>query len=204
MGVNVPIPMKDPADYLDYEECERFIDAAQNMKDRIILGLLWKCGLRAFEVGYLRKKSIVEDDECIIVFGKGKRRQRVPVTPDLMGWMKTFTAGFEPEDYLFPTKAECKHLTRFAVFRLVKKYSKITGIEVTKANRPMHPHAFRHSLAIFLVKMGVPLPKVQMILRHSSLVPTTYYLQFSKEELAEDYLQAWEKAKQQKVVEDNV
>jgi integrase/recombinase XerD len=189
--------MRDLGDYIDFDEAERLISSANNIGEQMVIALLWRCGLRAFEIGRLKKKHLDTEEGVLIVEGKGGKAARVPVEPELLGWLKWAADQIEnPEDYLLEGKNR-KGVSRITVWRIVKRVAKKAGINITKSNRPLHPHSLRHSLAIWLVKMGVPLPKIQQILRHSSLVPTTYYLQFSTKELAEDYLLAWEKARRE-------
>ena len=196
MPESQPIPMKDLGDYIDYEEAEKVLATADNTRDKILIGLLWCCGLRASELGTIQWKNIDFDDNAIIVIGKGKKAGRVPVEPRLMEWIKEFNMlYYNPDGYLLEGNSG-KGIGRSMIWRLVDKYSKKSGVLVTKSNRKLHPHSFRHSLAIWMVKMGVPIPKIQQILRHSSLNATTYYLQFSTKELSEDYLNAWKKARE--------
>lgn len=194
MAANTPIPMKDPADYIEFEEAERLLSYAENIRDKLILGLLWRCGLRVSEIGKLRRKHILDQEGVIIVQGKGGKSMRMPVETELFTWVIDYCSGLHPEEYLFSGYGG-KGISRFQIWKILDKYSKLSGITVTKSNRKLHPHSLRHSLAIWMVRMGVPLPKIQQILRHSSLVRTTYYLTFSLKELAEDYLKAWERAK---------
>jgi hypothetical protein len=44
-------------------------------------------------------------------------------------------------------------------------------------------HAFRHTYAVHLVQMGVPLPQVQELLGHVSLTTTARYLKMTGAEL---------------------
>ena len=41
----------------------------------------------------------------------------------------------------------------------------------------LHPHAFRHSFAVDLVREGVPIPLIQRQLGHANLSETAIYLQ---------------------------
>jgi len=63
---------------------------------------------------------------------------------------------------------------------IVKKYGKMIGVDI-------HPHTFRHSFAIHLVRSGLDLRRVQQLLGHSNLNTTQVYLQFKDEDLREGY-----------------
>ncbi len=191
MTTGQPIPMKNPADYIEYEEAERILASGDTLRDKIILGLLWRTGLRAMEIGRLKWKDI-DSDGAMIVHGKGNQDKRMPIEPRLLEMLEDYKYG-DDECYIIDGY-KGKGISPSMVFRIVRKYSIKSGVLLTKANTRVHPHCFRHSLAIWLVRSGVPLPKVQQILRHSSLSSTTYYLQFDMKELAEDYFNAWTKA----------
>ena len=188
---SIPIPMKDLGDYIDQEEADKLMLCPTDKRDRLVIALLWRCGLRAHEIGRLQWKHLDKDGRALIVIGKGKRAGRVPINKRIFKWLIE-EEDTDPESYIIEGNSG-KGLDRTTVWRIVKKYSELSGILVTKSNRPVHPHSLRHSLAIWLVKMGVPLPKIQQILRHTSLNATTYYLQFSSKELSEDYDNAWAK-----------
>jgi integrase/recombinase XerD len=204
-----PIPMAKIGDYLDYEDCLKYEQAAVTDKERILIGLLWRCGLRVSEAVSLRKinVNITKDnpeDSTISVIGKGGRPARVPVSIEMVPILDSYIYWLDDNSYLFPVTTKPSrsgHMTRQKAFLMIREMGKRCGIETTREGVRVHPHTFRHSLAIFLTKSGVPLPKIQQILRHSSLVPTTFYLQFNTKELAEDYHKAFERRKQD--VHDN-
>jgi len=200
-------PMKDLGDYITYNEAERMVSTADSIRNKSIIGLLWRCGLRTFEITRVKVRHLVLDDGVLVVEeGKGKKSARVPVEPELLGWLKELTVGKGPEDYIIEgygsdtTAHGIAGMNRSTIWRIVEKVSKEANVPVTSSNRPTHPHCLRHSLAIWLVQKGVPIAKVSQILRHSSLASTTCYLQFNIKELAADYLAAWEDAKKNEKV----
>jgi integrase/recombinase XerD len=71
-------------------------------------------------------------------------------------------------------------LSSVQVWNIVKKYGRMIGVDI-------HPHTFRHSFAIHLVRSGLDLRRVQQLLGHSNLNTTQVYLQFKDEDLREGY-----------------
>jgi integrase/recombinase XerD len=180
-----PTVMKDITGYLEFEEAERFVEAAGNLRNKLIILLLWRCGLRVSEVVELRKKQIYFGEKVVAVFGKGRKSRRVPVEQNLLELLKIYTKDMELDNRLF-------RISRFAVFKIVRKLGEKVGIERV-GEKTIHPHHFRHSFAIFMVRNGMPLTKLQTLLGHGSLSATTFYLQFKSKEISETYNKIWNK-----------
>lgn len=195
----IAVPMADPTTYLDYNECLSLENAAKTPRNRLLIALLWRCGLRVNEAISLKIENVKLDyddieNSVLLVVGKGGTKRRMPINIDLFQYLKEYIVG--KEGFLFPSHSKSGHLSKQWVAKILRKTGKGIGIEHDKGGKRIHPHTLRHSFAIFLVKSGVPLAKIQQLLRHSSLSSTTYYLQFSKEELAKDYHEAFRKAKE--------
>ena len=161
---NSPMVMRDITGYLEFEEAERFVNSTKTLRNRIIIMLMWRCGLRVSEVISIKKKHIYFGEKVLAVFGKGRKSRRIPIEYNLPEMLKEYTRDMKLDDKLFK-------ISRFAVFKIVRELGKKVGIEMI-GEKKIHPHHFRHSFAIFMVKNGMPLPKLQTILGHSSLTAT--------------------------------
>ncbi len=202
MTDNISAPMKDPTTYLDYPEAVKLEEAAFPPRNRLIVSLLFRCGLRANEVVKLRKKDVLIDPQApaesvLIVLSKGKKerkvRQRVFIDAQVQPLLSKYIESLGPDDFIFPSYSESGHLSTRYVQKIIENTGKKCGVMLDKGGNPIHPHTLRHSLAIFLVKSGVGISKIQQILRHKSLSSTSYYLTFSQKEVAQDYHRAFEK-----------
>ncbi len=190
--MKVAAPMTDPTTYLDYHDCVALEKSALDLKERLVVSLMFRCGMRVSEVMRLQKKDIIIEKDpthsVVIATGKREKKRRIPIFVGLQGALAAWVEPLKPEDWVFPSTYNTgRPLTvRWAQYMLDRVASK-AEIGYDKGGKKLHPHTLRHSLAIFLINQGMKLPKIQSILGHSSLASTSYYLQFSHSEIAEDY-----------------
>jgi integrase/recombinase XerD len=84
------------------EEVVRILNSPGNIKHKLLLWLIYSCGLRRSEVTNIKLKDIDRNRSLIhIREGKGMVDRIVPV-PDKV-WQKTdeYLAGYSPKEYLF-------------------------------------------------------------------------------------------------------
>ena len=188
-------PMKDLKGYMTPAECKKVVDAADNLRDTLLLRLLWRTGARISEVLSLELDDILYDDRVIIIKtlkrrkrkkgGKEKKR-RIPIDIETLKMIKEFTDSKK----IF--KGTVFHITRVAAFYIVRKCGAKAGITHV-GEKEIHPHHFRHSFAVeFIKKNPDSMRQLQMLLGHSSISTTAEYLQFSPTELREDYDRMWD------------
>ncbi|MBI2675610.1 MAG: tyrosine-type recombinase/integrase [Candidatus Aenigmarchaeota archaeon] len=199
------VPMKDPRGYISEEQVEKLIDATDNLRDRLMLQIMYRCGRRVSEVLLLSRDDILWEDKKII-FSILKRKKPIkelkPVDNDTLQLLKTYCEG---KSELKGLKKKTDGLRLFPVsrqyvFKLIRKLGAKTGI-VMVGKKMLHPHHLRHSFAVHQVKNNIKtaedLRKLQMYMGHSNIATTAHYLQFSPEELR-DVVNVWNRQKQSK------
>lgn len=193
--------MKDLKGYLKQEDVEKLIDAAQNLRDRLILQIMYRCGRRVSEVLAMKKGDIIWEENKII-FNILKRKRPVkelkPVDSGTMRLLKAYVDG-EVEIKGIKKRMEGELLfpvTRQYVFKMIRKIGKSVGIE-TVGDKKLHPHHLRHSFAVHQVRTNVKtaedLRKLQMYMAHANITTTSQYLQFSPDELR-SLVSGWDKS----------
>jgi len=165
-------------DYLEKEQVDEILNAAKtcNHRDYLLLRFMWRTGARVSEVINVTPKDIEHKNGVVnIRKAKGGRQRRVPLDQDTLKMLSDYVLALNiPEDQpVFP-------IQRNRVFNIVKKYGKMTGVNI-------HPHTLRHSFAINMVRGGTDLRRVQLMLGHTSLSITQVYLQFNDNDLREAY-----------------
>jgi integrase/recombinase XerC len=171
-----------------------FPDSWQGKTDKILLQLLYNTGIRQAELVSLKESQVDAYKNSIKVLGKGNKERIIPVSEDLMGFLKDYVADkrktFEKynADILLINEKGKKLYPKY-VYNAVKKYlSKITTISKKS------PHVLRHTFATHLMNNGADLNAVKELLGHSSLAATQIYTHNSIEKLKDIHKKAHPKA----------
>jgi integrase/recombinase XerC len=171
--------------------------AAFPERDRLMLELLYGCGIRNSELTGINLDDIRLSAEAILIRGKGKKERYVPFGDSV----KTALACYLPErQKLLETtrrhlpalliNRRAGPLTTRSVGRIVKK------IAVAKGLSPdVHPHTLRHAFGTHMLEEGADLRAIQEILGHERLATTQRYTQLSMKHVLQVYDQTHPRAK---------
>jgi integrase/recombinase XerD len=164
--------------YLVAEDVERAIAACDGecrLRDRAVVLLLARLGLRAGEVANLEITDIDWRNGRLAVCGKSKRAEWLPLTQEVGDAIVGYLARARPRlrtPRLFLTEcAPLGPLTRTTVKCIVKRTLLRAGIESAHKGA----HVLRHSAATAMLRHGVSLPGVCVVLRHTSPQMTMHY-----------------------------
>ena len=147
------------------------------IRDRAILLLLARLGLRAGDILTMRLDDIAWNEGTIRVCGKGRREIRLPLPQD---------AGDAILDYLSRARPSFDEVRIFlrssAPFRPFKGPSVISGVvrlaleRAGIADAPTRgANLLRHSAATSMLRAGASLDAVGTVLRHRSIDTTAHY-----------------------------
>jgi site-specific recombinase XerD len=178
--------------YLSPAEVEKVLaacDAATptGRRDRAILLLLARLGLRAGEVVTLEVGDIAWRSGEILVRGKGQQRDHLPLPPDVGEAMALYLRLDRGESAsrraFLRLKAPREGLTGpAAVGHIVRKLLARVGIIRTSRGAA---HMFRHSLATRMIRHGASLSEIAEVLRHRSQNTTGLYAKVAFQALRE-------------------
>ena len=179
-------------DTLQIEEIQSMIKnipvhTVEGKRDRVIVEILYGCGLRVSELINLNISDVHLEEDFISVMGKGTKRRFVPINPRckklLEQYIKEIREELIPkkgnEHYLFLNKRGQK-LSRVLIFTFIKKLGNHSGIR-----KNISPHTFRHSFATHLLNNGADVLFVQKMLGHESPSTTEIYAHTSLGHLRE-------------------
>ena len=162
---------------LSREEIWRLLKAADLLKHRLLIGLIYGCGLRCMEVRNLEIKHLDFDRKLLhIVQSKGNKDRYVPLSDHLIRGIKTYIGATHPTDYLFTgnTPESQDFDSRYSqrgIQWVIKALCKKAGI-----SKDVHTHTLRHSYATHLLEDGVNILIVQKLLGHERMETTMEYL----------------------------
>ncbi len=144
------------------------------LRDRVMLELLYACGLRVSELVSLAVPDFDHQAGLLRVLGKGSKERYVPLHDSavslLMSYLRQWRALFGPKVETVFLNRSGLGLSRQGVWKLLRRYALEAGI-----NRPVSPHTLRHSFATHLLEGGADLRTVQILLGHSDIMATEIY-----------------------------
>lgn len=170
-------PQKLPV-VLSRKEIWSMLQHAKLLKHKILIGLLYGCGLRCMEVRNIELKHL-DYDRCLlhIVQSKGNKDRYVPLSHHLIRGIKTYIGIEHPQQYLFEGHGnpEGKGFDGRYSQRGVQWAVKTVGAQAGIL-KDVHPHMLRHTYATHLLEDGVNILTVQKMMGHANIDSTMLYL----------------------------
>jgi integrase/recombinase XerD len=160
------------------EEVQRILNATRNTKHKLLLWIIYSCGLRRSEVINIRMTDLDRDRNVLhIREGKGKVDRIVPVSKKVWAKIDEYVDGFHPVKYLFEGQSGGKYSVE-SVYRVFKQALHTAGIK-----KDVGVHSLRHSYATHLHESGLDIRYIQELLGHRSTRTTEIYTLVSRRNL---------------------
>jgi integrase/recombinase XerD len=191
MNVDAPRGGRKLPKYLTEEEVDQLLvaangEAAEDIRLYALLQLLYATGIRVSELVSLTYPVFRNDENFIIIQGKGGKERLVPVNETA----KKALAAYLPyrilqipegthSPWLFPSRGKEGFLTRQRFGQLLKELA--VKAEISPAR--VSPHVLRHAFASHLLANGIDLRSLQKMLGHSDISTTQIYTHILKERL---------------------
>lgn len=183
--------MRQPDAYLDMATINAIIERAPSPALKIYLLLEKDTGGRISEILQYARVRDIDFEEKEISLRNLKRKNKkidiktIPLTKNTIAELSNYIQenALKPDSPIILKDEFTKN--RFKVYREVKRIGIMFGKHIT-------PKIFRHSLAIHLVKKGVPLEMVRRILGHTDIRTTAFYQKFSSSDVRKSYKDAME------------
>ncbi len=177
--IYIPRPKRNKKlpEILTKDEIGAMIDKTQNIKHKLILKILYGCGLRVSEVISLKKQDINFNENLIHVhLAKGRKDRFVKLPNSIKNELQHYCMLYA-EEILFPSQRGGK-LTTATIQAVVE-----TAAKKAKITKEVYPHLLRHSFATHLLEAGTDLRMIQKLLGHSDIKTTQIYTQISQQSI---------------------
>ena len=161
------------------DSCDQ--QTAAGRRDFAILTILVRLGLRAGEVADLRLDDIDWRAGELVVIGKGRRAERLPLPVDVGEAVTSYLRDGRPSGAL----------DRSLFVRVKAPHCRLKGgvtqVVVSAARRAdlgqIHAHRLRHTAATQMLRAGAPLAEIGQVLRHRQLLTTAIYAKVDRDAL---------------------
>jgi integrase len=166
---------------LSADEVNRLIAACDGStptryRDRAIVLLLSRLGLRAGDVAQLRDRDIDWENGTLQVTGKGRYQVRLPLPQDvgdaLLRYLEYRPRVDHTDRFFLRSIAPFgPFISGDGVSSIVSSALRRAGIDAPRKGA----HLLRHTAATEMLRNGVPLDQIGLVLRHRSIDMSAYY-----------------------------
>jgi site-specific recombinase XerD len=174
--------------FLDDRDAAKLMAAARasaDPRDRLVVELLARTGMRAGELADLEADAVVRIGTghwLRIPLGKLRNDRYVPLHPELVALLAAWTAG-NLEHIRRHRRLVADHrgpLDRHRIGRIVRRVGRSCAVSV-------HPHQLRHTLATQAINRGMRLEAIAALLGHKKMEMTLIYARIANRVVADEY-----------------
>jgi integrase/recombinase XerD len=173
-SIEYPRSEKKLPQVLSVEEVQKMFDCCENLKHKVILALLYSCGLRVSELINLKWSNIDRSRKIInIVSGKGKKDRQVPLPDSIIDLLEKYYFKYLTKKYILSGQFSDQYSSR-SVGQVIKQLAEKAGIK-----KRVWTHQMRHNAFTHMVEAGTDINLIQKIAGHNSVKTTMVYVQIS-------------------------
>jgi integrase/recombinase XerD len=167
--IRIPQPNHFPV-VLSFEEVKKILPHIYHPTYKMVLTLLYSCGLRLSECLNLRIEDIDSSRMLIRIKGKGNKYRNVPLPEHIVQLLRIYWRRDRPRPLLFPSRKKGGSIAQTTINYALKDACKKAGI-----TKIVTVHTLRHSYATHLLENGVDIRIIQGVLGHKSNKSTIRY-----------------------------
>lgn len=159
---------------LSVDEIQSMFNVCENLKHKVILAILYSCGLRVSELINLKWSHIDRSRMIVnIVQAKGKKDRQVSLPVNLIPILEKYYYAYRPKEYILNGQNEPQYSER-SVGQVIKQLAEKAGIK-----KRVYTHLIRHCTFTHMVEMGSDINIIQKIAGHSNVKTTMVYCHIS-------------------------
>lgn len=161
---------------LGRDEVKALIQHAGLLKHRLLVGLLYGCGLRCGEVRTIRLRDIDLSRGMLLVRKtKGNYDRYVPLGKLLVKGIQQHIESTGATEYLFTGSDYDSRFSQRGVQWVIKTLCQKAGIR-----KEVNTHTLRHTYATHLLEDGLDIVSIKELLGHAHIETTMVYLHIAK------------------------
>ncbi|MDI5894412.1 tyrosine-type recombinase/integrase [Flavobacterium algoritolerans] len=160
---------------LSKEEVKLILNAHSNIKHKMMLCLIYSCGLRCGELLALQPVHIDSKRNIVLLKNaKGKKDRIVPLSQKILDMLREYYSLYKPKKYLFEGQVAGVPYDGRSLQQVLKQ-----ALHKAQLTKPATLHWLRHSYATHLLESGSDLRYIQELLGHNSSKTTEIYTHVS-------------------------
>jgi len=172
---SLKLPKKLPV-VLSHREVKQLLKAPQLLKHRLVLAMLYGCGLRRSELLNIKLPDIDLDRRVLhICEGKGRKDRYVVLSKLLVKGIAQYLAKEQPQVYLFNGQVPGEPMGERSIQWIINEAVERAGIK-----KPTTCHTLRHTFATHLLENGADLFSIKEQLGHARIETTLVYLHIAQ------------------------
>lgn len=159
---------------LSKDEIQRMFDVCDNLKHKVILSILYACGLRVSELINLKWCHIDRSRMVInIIAAKGNKDRQVMLPESLIPLLEKYYRAYQPQEYVLNGQTGIQYTDR-SVLQVVKQLADKAAI-----HKRVYTHLMRHCSFTHMCEGGTDINIIQKLAGHNNVKTTMIYTHIS-------------------------
>lgn len=177
--IHRPKKSKTLPNVLSKEEVKEILEAHGNLKHRVMLSLIYGCGLRRSELLNIKPTDIDSKRGILLIKqAKGKKDRITPISVKIVEMLRQYYKAYQPMVWLFEGQNKGEKYSAESLQSVLKQ-----ALQKASIKKPVSLHWLRHSYATHLLESGTDLRYIQELLGHNSSRTTEIYTHVSTKSL---------------------
>lgn len=166
---------------LSKKEVSAILSSITNDKHRLMISLIYACGLRRSELLNLKLHDIDGHRKMLWVRqSKSSKDRMVPLPVSLLKQLRSYYKVHKPTTYVFESPTPGEQYSASSLQKILARSAKQSGVS---SRKHVTLHSLRHSYATHLLEAGTDLRYIQTLLGHNSSKTTEIYTHVSAQKL---------------------
>jgi integrase/recombinase XerD len=157
------------------QEVQQMFNVCENLKHKVILSLLYGCGLRRSELINLKWEHIDRSSMILnIIAGKGMKDRQVSLPENIIPLLEKYYRQYKCKPYVLSGQKK-EQYSGESILSVIKQISNKAGIK-----KRAYTHIMRHNCFTHMSENGIDVGYIQNSAGHKKTDTTRIYIQLSQ------------------------